>query len=213
VKKIWRIVLLPAVGASLIDLHKGGRSKLDTAIFVTIDTKDIYKRFHSWFLKLIPSSYLRRIAAEESQCLLSSVAPSMLAFCFRNEGKKEEDEGRRESSFVHGRHMNQAVARGVARPVPEGRQRSSKTAKIILLQFTTSSLLVISAQHVTARLSFTINHSFLARIPLFTDVATKAQMNSRTVLCPDASDSITSSTSIASLSQHKYSSSSDWSQP
>jgi hypothetical protein len=95
-KKIWRIVLLPAVGASLIDLHKGGRSKLDTAIFVTIDTKDIYKRFHSWFLKLIQSSYLRRIAAEESQCLLSSVAPSMLAFCFRNEGKEEEDEEKKD---------------------------------------------------------------------------------------------------------------------
>jgi hypothetical protein len=72
-------------------------------------------------------------------------------------------------------------------------------------------MLVISAQHVIARLSFTINHSFLSWIP-FTDVATKAQMNSRTVLCPDASDSITSSTSIASLSQHEYSSS-NWSQP
>lgn len=128
--------------------------------------------------------------------------------------RREERGGRRTKRVILcAWAAHESGRRGVARPAPEGPQRSSKTAKIIVLQFTTSSLLVISAQHVTARLSFTINHSFLARIPLFTDVATKAQMNSRTVLCPDASDSITSSTSIASLSQHKYSSSSDWSQP
>jgi hypothetical protein len=129
----------------------------------------------------------------------------------RREGRgRRREEGRRESSFVHGRHMNQVVGASHALNRKDHSDHQ-KLQKKIVLQFTTSSLLVISAQHVTARLSFTINHSFLAWIP-FTDVATKAQMNSRTVLCPDASDSIMSSTSIASLSQHEYSSS-NWSQP
>jgi hypothetical protein len=88
----------------------------------------------------------------------------MLAFCFGNEGKKEEDEekeGRRESSFVHGRHMNETVG---ASHVLHRKDHSDhqKLQKIIVLQFTTSSMLVISAQHVIARLSFTINHSFLS---------------------------------------------------
>lgn len=78
----------------------------------------------------------------------------------RSEGRGgRREEGRRESSFVHGRHMNQAVG---ALHVLHLKDHSDhkKTAKIILLQFTTSSLLVISAQHVTARLSFT-NQSFI----------------------------------------------------